>query len=84
MKNLVTNLANNQTVITDRETGAREFHSYTTKIAEVNSAGTTLSAKYWNHSATTLKYLCKFLGVNGKKDIEAGIKNNSYLLTDQF
>lgn len=81
MSNLITFLAANQAIITDRETGAREFHSYSTKIAEVKD-GQTFLAKKWEYSNTTTKYLCQFLGVNRKKDIETGIKNGLYLLAD--
>lgn len=81
MSNLITYLAPNQAIITDRQTGNVEFHSYSTKIAEVKD-GQEFLAKKWEYSNTTTKYLCRFLGVKGKKDIETGIKNGLYLLAE--
>lgn len=84
MENLVSNLANNQVIIEDRTTGKKEFHSYSTKIAEVKENKIYLSSSNWNYSRTTTKYLSKFLGVKGKKEIESGIKKGSFILTESF
>ena len=81
MGNLVSNLAENQIIIENRENGKKEFHSYSSKIAEINEGKIYLSTDKWNFSRTTTKYLCQFLGVKNKKAIEAGIKENEYILT---
>lgn len=86
MKTLVTNLANNQVMLSfrDNETGAltgnSEFHSYGTKIAEIKNGATFLDAKSWNYSATTIKYLAKFLGLRGKKEIINNIEKGKFTL----
>ena len=85
MKNLISNLANNQVVIAQREddgafTGKKEFYSYGAKIAEIKDNKIYLDADNWNYSNTTIKYLCQFLGVKNKKAIESGIKENEYIL----
>lgn len=87
MKKLVTNLANNQIVISYKEdnvsfSGNKEFHSYGTKIAENKDGKIFLDSENWNYSRTTLKYLCKFLGCKNKKYIEDGIKNGIFILKD--
>lgn len=41
-----------------------------------------LDEKYWNYSRTTLKYLNLFLGTSSKKEIEKGIKEGIYKLTN--
>ena len=89
MKKLLSNFANNQileqeTTNEGATTGNKTFFSYGTKIAEFKKDKIYLSSEHWNHSRTTLKYLCEFLGVQGKKDIEAGIKSKLYLLTTKF
>ena len=89
MKKLLSNFANNQileqeTTNEGATTGNKTFYSYGTKIAEYKKGKIYLSANNWNYSRTTLKYLCEFLGVQGKKDIEAGIKSKLYLLTTKF
>jgi hypothetical protein len=80
MENLVTNLANNQVVIENRQNGKKEFFSYSTKIAEKGKDGIFLDSKNWNYSKTTIKYLCEFLGYRGKKFIQQGIDNGVFKL----
>ena len=85
MKSLVTNLANNQIVIEKRDnngalTGNKEFHSYSTKIAEFKDGKVFLNYKYWNYSVTTIKYLAEFLGFTGKKAIQEAIDNNFFIM----
>jgi len=41
-----------------------------------------LDRRGWDYSKTTLKYLSQFLGVKGKKDIEAKIKTGEFVLLD--
>ena len=80
MNNLVSNLANNQTIIENRKTGVKEFHSYSTKIAEVKNGLTFIDLNKWNYSRTTIKYLCQFLGYKNKIEIEAGIQSGDLFL----
>jgi len=82
MKNLVSNLANNQIIIENRETGIKEFYSYNTKIAEINNNTTFIDSLKWNYSRTTMKYLCEFLGLANKKTIQMYINNNTFKLTN--
>lgn len=77
----VTNLANNQVQVTTDD-GTKVFSSYGTTIAKVDSSGvTTLDTAYWNYSATTTKYLSRFLGVSSK-DIKKRVAGGTYVLTD--
>ena len=55
------------------------FHSYNTLIAEKKGDKVYLTDK-WDYSATTLRYLCQFLGVGSKNDIEKGIKEGRFIL----
>ena len=82
MKNLVTTLAKNQTVIEDRATGKKEFYSYDSLIATIENNTITLDQKLWKFSQTTTKYLCKFLGYRSKKNIEEAIKNGLFKLSN--
>lgn len=87
MKTLVTTLKNNQTVIFYKDdkgalNGDSEFWSYETKIAENKNGKIYLDAEKWNYSATTIKYLCEYLGYKGKKTILEAIKNNILQLTN--
>jgi len=84
MNNLVSNLANNQTIIENRKTGVKEFYSYSTKIAEIktNSDITFIDSKNWNYSRTTIKYLCKFLGYKNKNEVLAGVQSGNLILKD--
>jgi len=66
-------IAKNQVIIKG------EFYSYDTLIAFTKEGQIYLTSK-WDYSRTTLKYLCQFLGVKSKKDIEQGIKEGKYLL----
>jgi hypothetical protein len=76
----VENLANNQVVITDGK--KKVFSSYGTTIAVVNNGKTTLDKVYWNFSATTTKYLSRFLGGEKKADIQKKIDNGTYKLSN--
>ena len=82
MKNLVTTLAKNQTVIEERATGKKEFYSYDSLIATIENNTITLDQKLWKFSQTTTKYLCKFLGYRSKKNIEEAIKNGLFKLSN--
>ena len=65
METLVTNLANNQVMLSFRDintgalTGNTEFHSYGVKIAENKDGKIYIDSEKWNYSNTTIKYLCK-------------------------
>lgn len=81
MKTLVTTLKNNQIVIFYKDkngalNGNSEFWIYETKIAENKNGKIYLDAKKWNYSATTIKYLCEYLGYSGKKTVLEAINNN--------
>lgn len=76
----IENLALNQVVVTIEN--KRVFSSYGTTIAEKNEKGTFLDEKYYNYSKTTSKYLYQFLGISSKKEVEKGIKNGLYILTN--
>jgi hypothetical protein len=82
MKILVTTLANNQTIIEERETGKKEFYSYDSLIATIHKNTITLDQKLWKCSRTTTKYLCQFLGYRSKKNIEEAINNGLFKLSN--
>lgn len=69
---MITQMANNQiVVISDNE---QKFYSYCSLIATIKNNKTVLTNKQ-DFSRTTTKYLCGFLGVKSKKDIEKMILN---------
>lgn len=75
-------LANNQVVVHGSTTST--FTSYGTLIA-VNDfeAGKTYLTGAWDFSATTTRYLAKFLGVWGKgakEEIRKGLESGKYIL----
>jgi len=65
-----------------QENGITYFQSYETIIAKCTGTETILDAQKWDYSRTTLKYLCQFLGVKSKKEIERNIKNHNFKLED--
>lgn len=76
----VVTYAPNQIVV--HTVGESTFFSYDTRIATHDHAtdATTLTAS-WDYSATTLRYLGRFLGVAGtgsKARIKAGIASGEY------
>jgi len=60
--------------------GITYFQSYKTIIAKWSGTKIILDAQKWDYSRTTLKYLCQFLGVKSKKEIEQNIKTGNYKL----
>ena len=80
MNKLISNLANNQVVIS--EGNKREFYSYSIKIAENTGKIIFIDSKKWNYSKTTIKYLCQFLGYKNKNEILAGIQSGDLFLKD--
>lgn len=80
---LVSQLKNNQLVLnTDR---GQFFQSYETLIAfKPLNGDTPVLSKDWACSATTLKYVKEFLGMNylSKKDIQNRIKAGSIILVN--
>jgi hypothetical protein len=87
MKKTISNFANNQVLISYKDDNGAfnsdtEFHSYGTKIAETKGSKIFLDSKFWNYSNTTIKYLCKYLGFSSKKNVEDGIKNGIFTLTN--
>lgn len=82
---MITNLAKNQFVISTKN--GLYFQSYETLIAfKPNNGDTSIVTSAWNYSATTLRYLKQFLGLNGytKKDIEKMIRGGSIILNDDL
>lgn len=75
-------LAMNQAVIT-LTNGKVIFNSYGTNIVEIDKAAgiTKVDEYYYNYSATTSKYRCKFLG-ELKKETDRKIKEGKYILAD--
>lgn len=75
----VTQLANNQFIITD---GAKSiFQSYQSVIAIKENEKVTLDSRYWDYSKTTGKYRNQFLNET-KKETEVKIKEGVYTLAD--
>ena len=59
------------------------FQSYDTVIAENRNGKIVLDSKALNYSATTTKYLKRFLNTTeSKKQLQAKIKNGFYLVED--
>ena len=75
----VKNLANNQIVFTDGKTEI--FTSYGTKIAKKVGNNVTLDKKFWDFSATTTKWLGRFLGMN-KEGIRMRIASGEFKLAN--
>jgi hypothetical protein len=75
----VSMLANNQLIIKDGE--KQIFQSYSSIICVKDGKNITLDADKWNFSATTTKYLGRFLGMN-KAEIMKHIKDGSFKLAD--
>lgn len=69
---MITQMANNQ--IVEINNNEQKFYSYSSLIATKKNNKTVLTNK-WDYSRTTTKYLCRFLGVKSKKDIEKMILN---------
>jgi|TARA_B100001939_G_C16599286_1_gene470274 hypothetical protein len=70
-------IANNQYIISvdDRKV----FQSYNSKVAEKNDGQIILYEPYWNmFSATTNKYLLRFLGELSIKDVRAKVESGEY------
>lgn len=69
MSTIISNLANNQILITESN-GDRHFKSYQTTIANIINGRIYLNSKYWaNQTATTNRYLGTFLGIG-----QSGVK----------
>ena len=85
VSNMISNHGNkvkNQFVITLTNSDAY-FQSYESIIARRTNATDTieLDEKFWNYSATTSKYLARFLGVPNK-EIKQKVKSGEYKLVD--
>ena len=85
VSNMISNHGNavpNQFVITDNNSDAY-FQSYNSMIARRIDATDTieLDQKFWDYSATTSKYLARFLGVSNK-EIKQKVKSGEYKLVD--
>jgi len=76
------NAVPNQFVITDNNSDAY-FQSYNSMIARRIDATDTieLDENFWNYSATTSKYLARFLGVPNK-EIKQKVKSGEYKLVN--
>ena len=78
----VKTIANNQAII-HAGSGRVIFQSYNSTIAEKNKGQVFLYAPYWNmYSATTNKYLLKFLGESSIKDVRAKAESGEYIVVD--
>jgi len=85
VSNMISNCGNavpNQFVITDNNSDAY-FQSYNSMIARRIDATDTieLDENFWNYSATTSKYLARFLGVPNK-EIKQKVKSGEYKLVN--
>ena len=85
VSNMISNHGNavpNQFVITDNNSDAY-FQSYNSMIARRIDATDTieLDENFWNYSATTSKYLARFLGVPNK-EIKQKVKSGEYKLVN--
>ena len=85
VSNMISNHGNavpNQFVITDNNSNAY-FQSYKSIIARrINATDTIeLDVNFWNYSATTSKYLARFLGVPNK-EIKQKVKSGEYKLVN--
>jgi len=67
----------NQFIITI-ENGDKMFKSYNSNICKIIERDVFLDPTYWDYSKTTIKYLCKFLGINSKKEILHWIDSGIY------
>jgi len=72
-----TTITKNQYIITE---GVRKiFQSYESIVAEKNDGQIILYEPYWDmFSATTNKYLLKFLGESSIKDVRAKVESGEY------
>jgi hypothetical protein len=72
-----TMITKNQYIITE---GVRKiFQSYESIVAEKNDGQIILYEPYWNmFSATTNKYLLRFLGESSIKDVRAKVESGEY------
>jgi len=85
VSNMISNSGNavpNQFVITDNNSNAY-FQSYKSIIARrINSSDTIeLDVNFWDYSATTSKYLARFLGVTNK-EIKQKVTSGEYKLVN--
>ena len=83
---LISNLANNQIVVTEPN-GSRHFKSYNTNVASVENGQMFINKNYWNNgqTATTNKYLGVFLGIGTQKVkvyINSAIESGLITLTE--
>lgn len=71
-------IANNQYIISVDEKRT-VFQSYNSKVAEKKDGQIYLVEPYWNmYSATTNKYLLRFLGEMSIKDVRAKVESGEY------
>lgn len=72
----------NQFIVTLPE-NVMVFQSYTTVVAQNRNGKIVLDSKALDYSATTIKYLKKFLNTNdSKKQLQDKIKNGFYQVED--
>ena len=77
MKTARGNDAANQFEIWDSE--GCTFQSYSSKIARIDNSGVTLFYPYWNfYSATTNRYLLRFLNEDSIKTVREKVKSGEY------
>ena len=80
----VKQLANNQITYIDKELNGTYFQSYDSVIALVINKGgifeKTLLSEHYDYSKTTMKYLCKFLGLDSISQVRNRLKSGKYSL----
>ena len=70
-------MAKNQAILIDGNKTI--FQSYDSVIAVVNDGNVSLSKDY-KFSKTTIKYVCKFFGVDSISEIDSRIKSGDFFL----
>jgi len=79
----VKTIAKNQYIISV-SSGRKVFQSYNSTIAEKNNDKVFLYEPYWNmYSATTNKYLLRFLGEMSIKDVRAKVASGEYIVIEK-
>ena len=78
IKPFVRTIAKNQ-YVNSVHYGRTVFQSYNSVVAEKNDGQIILYEPYWNmYSATTNKYLLKFLNERSIKDVRAKVESGEY------
>ena len=74
-------MANNQTIIYSDDWEVFQSYSTTVAIRNTNDYRVYLHASYWDmYSATTNKYLLRFLEVDSIQEVRRLVKENEYVV----